>query len=50
MKNILYFAGAVALGHLVGSEGEIPASIVFGIIAGSAYWIISKFVESYKRK
>ena len=50
MKNILYFAGAVALGHLVGSEGEIPASIVFGIIAGGAAFIISKFVESYKKR
>ena len=50
MKNILYFAGAVMLGHLTGSNGEIASTVVFGIIAGAGYWIISKFVESYKRK
>ena len=49
-KEIFYFAGAVALGHLVGSEGEIASTIVFGIIAGGAAFIISKFIESYKRK
>lgn len=49
MKNILYFAGAVALGHLAGSNGEIPSTLVFSIIAGSAYWIISQFVKQYKK-
>ena len=50
MKNILYFAGAVALGHLAGSNGEIVSTLVFSIIAGGGYFIISKFVESYKKK
>lgn len=50
MKNNLYFAGAVLLGHLAGSNGDIPASLVFAIIAGGAYFIVSKFIESYKRK
>lgn len=50
MKNNLYFAGAVMLGHLAGSNGEIASSLVFGIIAGGAYFIVSKFVESYKKK
>ena len=50
MKNNLYFAGAVTLGHLAGSNGEIPASLVFGIIAGGGYFIIGKFVESYNKR
>ena len=49
MKNNLYFAGAVMLGHLAGSNGEIASTLVFGAIAGVAYFIISKLIESYKK-
>ena len=45
MKQNLYFAGAVLLGHLAGSNGDIPASLVFAIIAGGGYFIIGKFEE-----
>ena len=50
MKNILYFAGAVMLGHLAGSNGEIVSTLVFGVIAGVGAFIVSKFVEQYKKK
>jgi len=48
-KEFFYLSGAVALGHFFGSDFEIASSLVFGAIAGVAAFIISKFVEQYKK-
>lgn len=48
-KEFFYLGGAVALGHFFGSNYEIASSLVFGAIVGVAAFIISKFVEQYKK-
>lgn len=48
-KELFYLGGAVALGHFFGSDYEIASSLVFGIIVGGAAFIISQFVEQYKK-
>jgi len=48
-KEFFYLSGAVALGHFFGSDFEIASSLVFSAIVGVAAFIISKFIEQYKK-
>ena len=48
-KEFFDLGGSVALGHFFGSDYEIASSLVFGAIVGVFVFVISQFVEQYKK-